>query len=206
MAVELAVVASAVFVVGVGIGRLSAFHSIRRRWTSKRDARRFTAAATDEMLALYSAAVARRLEGEREYAKMLATLSLAFIAGVAALAQVGVVGRVVGTVLVLLFSLPLITSIFTFWHYYFQCRRVELEHLSAIRRGRPRIETVQPAREVTFRLRSMRVGHCAFCLALFAAVLHLVIRQLPCDAPGGVWMYPWIDENVCRSWISAFRN
>lgn len=206
MVVELAFVASAVFVLGVGIGRLSVFHSIRRRWTLKRGDRKLAATATDEMLALYGAAVARRLEGEREYAKMLATLSLAFIAGVAALAQVGVVGKAMGTVLVSFFSLPLITSIYTFWYDYFRCRRVELEHLSAIRRGRPRIESLEPAREVAFRLRSMRLGHWAFCLTLVAAVFHLTLRQLPCDASERAWMPQWIDKNVCGSWISAFRN
>lgn len=193
-------------VVGIGIGRLSAEPSNHGEGDESDDDPDDGAGGhpigtiSDDLLVKSQLAVeAELLSVERDYAKSLATVSIAGIAGAAALRQIDAIGPRMAIVVCMLLFGALVMGVGTLANQHEALCRREIKMRRAIEAREPYTLKMSQSRHGKRRQRKLNFASFSFCAALVTVLAAMTMHTAPtCQQIHTNWSGPsWIKSMVC---------
>ncbi|AYD65313.1 hypothetical protein DVB37_16345 [Achromobacter sp. B7] len=193
-------------VVGIGIGRLSTEPFNQGEGDEPDDdpdegagGHPIGTISGDVLLKAQLAVEAERLSVERDYAKSLATVSIAGIAGAAALRQIDVIGPRMAIVVCMLLFGALVLGVGTLANQHGALCRREIRMRRSIEAGEPYMLKMPQSRHGIRRQRKLNFASLSFCAALLIVLASMTMHTAPtCQQIHNNWSGPsWMKSMVC---------
>lgn len=192
-------------IVGIGIGRLSTDppgeEDVTNDLGESAEGHPMETLSGEALAAMHVAVEAERLTVERDYGKSLATISIAGIAGAAALRQIDVIGPRMATIVCMLLFGVLMMGVGTLANQHgILCRR-ELKMRRALESNTPFVLRIPRSEHGIRPQKKLNFASFMFLWALLTVLSAMLVRTAPpchnqTDWRGPDWMRPLICSGV----------